>query len=203
VIGDSLSAGVGDASPGYASLGWSDRVADVLRRVRPDLSYLNTAEIGSTTARAVDSQMERVLAFAPDRLHLPCGANDIIRREPAFDEIERTLRRMYEVAARTGAQLTTFTLGKAYIIPTVPDWLDRVRKLNDVTRRLAADHGAVVVDMWDYPLNERDNLLSADRIHFSASGEAVTASEMITELACKLDRAPDPPTAVPAKRPRR
>ena len=28
-------------------------------------------------------------------------------------------------------------------------------------------------------------------------------AEMITELACKLDRAPDPPTAVPAKRPRR
>ena len=110
---------------------------------------------------------------------------------------------MYEVAARTGAQLTTFTLGKAYVIPTIPDWHDRVRKLNDVTRRLAADHGAVVVDMWDHPLNERDNLLSADRIHFSASGQAVTPSEMITELACKLDRAPDPPTAVPAKRPRR
>ena len=89
VMGDSLSGGVGDASPGYASLGWSDRVAGVLRRVRPDLSYLNTAEIGSTTARAVESQMDRVPAFAPDLLHLPCGANDIIRREPAFDEIER------------------------------------------------------------------------------------------------------------------
>ena len=142
--------------------------------------------------------MDRVLAFALDLLHLPCGADDIVRREPVFDEIERTLRHMHEIATRTDAQLTTFTQGKAYVVPWFPDWHDRVRKLNSVTRTLAAEHGAVVVDMWDHPLNERENLLSADRIHFSTSGQAVMASEMITELARKLDDAADPPTARPA-----
>ena len=53
VIGDSLSAGTGDPSPGYASLGWPDRVADVLRRVHPDLAYLNVAEVGARTAGAL------------------------------------------------------------------------------------------------------------------------------------------------------
>ncbi|MGW1895518.1 SGNH/GDSL hydrolase family protein [Streptomyces sp. NPDC002004] len=189
VIGDSLSAGVGDPSPGYANLGWPDRVAGILRRVRPDLAYLNTAEVGATTAQALEGQAERITAFAPDLLHVPCGANDIVRRSPDFDEIERTLRRMYELAATTGARPATFTLGRAYVVPVFPDWSRRVSTLNDITRALAAEFGAVVVDMWDHPVNDREGLLSEDRIHFSASGQAVMAAEVVKALAHTLGRA--------------
>lgn len=183
VIGDSLSAGTGDPSPGYGDLGWSDRVADILRQVRPDLRYLNTSVVGATTAQALEHQADHMLEFGPDLLHLPCGANDIVRRSPDYDEIERTLRRMYEIAAGTGAQLMTFTLGKAYVVPVFPDWADRVRTVNDITRGLAAAYGAVVVDMWDHPVNDREDLLSEDRIHFSTSGQAVMATEIVKQLA--------------------
>ncbi|MFC9436357.1 SGNH/GDSL hydrolase family protein [Nocardia sp. NPDC057030] len=183
VIGDSLSAGTGDPSPGYASLGWSDRVADVLRRVRPGFAYLNTAEVGATTPETLRRQADRMLAFAPDLLHLPSGANDIVRRTPDFGEIERGMREMYRTAASTGARLTAFTLGKAYVVPVFPDWRDRVRRVNDLTRTLAAEFGAAVVDMWDHPLNERPNLLSADGIHFATAGQAVLATEYVKRLA--------------------
>lgn len=186
VIGDSLSAGTGDPSPGYASMGWADRVADTLRRVRPDLAYLNTARDGATTAQALRDQAEPLTAFAPDLLHVPSGANDIVRRTPDFTEIEATLRAMYRCAAGTGAQLLTFTLGKAYVVPVFPDWGSRVRAVNDITRRLAGEYGALVVDMWAHPINDRENLLSADRIHFSASGQAVLAAEVVKCLAHQL-----------------
>ncbi|MFI6644532.1 SGNH/GDSL hydrolase family protein [Streptomyces sp. NPDC050504] len=186
VIGDSLSAGTGDPSPGYEDKGWSDRFADVLRRVRPDLEYLNTAEIGATTTQTLENQIDRALEFAPDLLHLPCGANDLVRREPNFEEIERNLRRMYDLASKTGAQLTTFTLGRAYVIPVFPDWSERVAKINDITRGLAAEYEAVVVDMWDHPINTRDDLLSQDRIHFSTSGQAVMATEMAKSLSQRI-----------------
>lgn len=186
VIGDSLSKGTGDASPGYGDAGWAERVASVLRRVRPDLAYLNTAVDGATTAQTLDQQIERMAEFAPDLLHLPCGANDLVRRVPDFNEIERTLRRMYDVAARSGAQLTTFTLGSGYVVPVFPDWRDRVLRVNDITRTIAADYGAVVVDMWNHPINTRPNLLSADGIHFSTSGQAVMATEMVKQLAHAL-----------------
>lgn len=186
VIGDSLSAGTGDASPGYADLGWSDRFAGILRRVRPDMEYLNTARIAVTTAQTLDEQVPRMTEFAPDLLHLPCGANDIVRRKPDFDEIERTLRNMYELAAETGAQLTTFTLGRAYVVPVFPDWSDRVSTLNGLTRALAAEYGAVVVDMYDHPVNSREDLLSEDRIHFATSGQAVLATEMARALAHRI-----------------
>ncbi|WP_030760320.1 MULTISPECIES: SGNH/GDSL hydrolase family protein [unclassified Streptomyces] len=188
VIGDSLSAGTGDPSPGYEDKGWPDRLADVLRRVRPDLEYLNTAEDGATTAQTLDRQMGRALEFAPHLLHLPCGANDLVHRTPDFEEIERTLRRMYRLASRTGAQLTTFTLSRAYVVPVFPDWGARVARVNALTRGLAAEYGAVVVDMWDHPVNARATLLSQDRIHFSTSGQAVMATEMAKSLSRVLTR---------------
>jgi lysophospholipase L1-like esterase len=188
VIGDSLSAGTGDATPGYEDLGWAARVANTLRRANPDLAYLNTAAMGATTEQTIAQQMGAMLDFAPDLLHLPCGANDIVRRQPNFARIESRLRRMYELAAGTGAQLTTFTLGKAYVIPVFASWEERVRTLNDITRAVAAEYGAVVVDMWDHPVNQRENLLSADRLHFSTSGQAVMASEVIKQLSRLLAR---------------
>ncbi|WP_424858337.1 SGNH/GDSL hydrolase family protein [Streptomyces sp. SAI-170] len=188
VIGDSLSAGVGDPTPGYRDQGWSDRVAGVLRAVRPELEYLNVCENGATTAQVLERQAARMVAFSPDLLHLPCGANDIVRRRPDFAEIERTLRRMYESAKGTGALLTTFTLGRAYVVPGFPDWPERIAAVNEIVRALASEYGAVVVDMWDHPVNDRDNLLSEDRLHFSTSGQAVMASEVVKKLAGSLGR---------------
>jgi lysophospholipase L1-like esterase len=189
VIGDSLSAGTGDPTPGYLDRGWSDRVADALRSVRPDLEYLNASEIGATTARTLETQAARMTEFSPDLLHVPCGANDIVRRKPDFGEIERTLRRMYDLAKGTGALLTTFTLGRAYVVPVFPDLAERIAAVNEIVRGLAFEYGATVVEMWDHPVNDRGNLLSVDRIHFSTSGQAVMAAEMVKKLATSLRRA--------------
>lgn len=183
VLGDSLSAGTGDPTPGYRDLGWSDRVAGILRSVHPELQYLNVSEIAATTGRTLENQAPRMLDFAPDLLHVPCGANDIARRHPYFGPLERALRQLFSMGADTGAQLTTFTLGRAYIIPDIPDWPKRIAAVNEIVRGLAAEYGAVVVDMWDHPINDRDNLLSADRIHFTTSGQAVLAAEMVKQLA--------------------
>ncbi|MFE3957231.1 SGNH/GDSL hydrolase family protein [Nocardia sp. NPDC059091] len=188
VVGDSLSAGIGDPTPGYRDEGWPDRVAEILRTVRPDLDYLNVSEVGATTAQTLENQAARLLEFSPDLVHLPCGANDIARRTPDFDEIERTLRQMYDLAKQTGALLTTFTLGRAYVVPVFPDWPERVAAVNEIVRGLAAEYDALVVDMWDHPVNDRANLLSADRIHFSTSGQAVMAAELVKKLANSLGR---------------
>ena len=182
VIGDSLSAGIGDSTPGYRDAGWSDRVADALRSVQPDLRYLNTAVIGATTVETIDGQFDQMREFGSELLDLPCGATDLMRRQPDFQQIERELRRLYTLASATGAQLTAFTLGRAFVVPVFPDWTDRVRRVNDLTRSLAAEHGAAVIDMWAHPINDRTNLVSADRIHFSTSGQAVMAAEVAKTL---------------------
>ncbi|MBL1074683.1 SGNH/GDSL hydrolase family protein [Nocardia sp. 2] len=189
VIGDSLALGTSDPSPGYGPEGWPERVAGVLRRVRPDLVYLNIAKYGATTTEVLDDQAERIRAFAPELLHLNSGANDIMRRTPDFGEIEANLRRLYEFAARTGAQLSTIQLGRAFVIPAFPDFTERVRRVNEINARLATEYDALIADTWDHPFNDRPNLLSADRIHFSTSGQAVIATEMFKAMAHRLARA--------------
>ncbi|MCO1656233.1 SGNH/GDSL hydrolase family protein [Pseudonocardia humida] len=186
VLGDSLAAGTGDPSPGYASQPWGDRVADALRRVHPDLAYLNTGTVGATSSRILAEQQERVRAFAPDLAHVACGANDLWRDEPDFGRIEARMRQVYALAAESGALLTTFTLGRAFATAAFPDLPERVHTLNDVIRGIAADHDAVLVDMSDHPVNDRATLLSADRIHFSTAGQAVLAAEVVRGLAARL-----------------
>lgn len=186
VLGDSLSLGVGDATPGYDNLGWASRVARVLRRGTPHLAYLNTAVIGATTATALEEQAARLNEFGPDLLHLNSGANDIMRRKPDWGRIEDDLRAMYDWASGTGAALSVFTLARAFVIPAYPDFPDRVARLNELTRTLAAEHGATVAECWDHPLNDRTDLLSADRIHFAATGQAIIASIMIEALGARL-----------------
>jgi lysophospholipase L1-like esterase len=161
-------------------------VERVLRLVHPDLAYLNTASVGATSAQALGEQTDRIEEFGPDLLHLNSGANDIIRRTPDWGRIEDELRTMYEWAASTGAQLSVFTLGRAFVIPAFPDFTDRVARLNDLTRTLAAEYDAAVADCWDHPLNDRPNLLSADRIHFTTMGQAIIASLMIEALGARL-----------------
>jgi lysophospholipase L1-like esterase len=189
VFGDSLSLGVADATPGYEDVGWAPRVARVLRRVHPDLAYVNTARIGATTAQALHEQAQRIEEFAPDLLHINSGANDIMRRKPDWARIEDDLLAMYQWAAATGAQLSVFTLGRAFSVPTFPDFTDRVDRLNGITRTLAAQHEAVVAECWGHPLNDRRNLLSQDEIHFATVGQAIVASLMIDALGTRLDEA--------------
>ncbi len=185
-IGDSLSAGTGDPTPGYRRLGWADRVADVLRRVVPELAYENTAVVGATTADALREQVAPMQAFAPDLLHLPSGANDLFGRRPDFGAIEARLAELFALGAGTGAVLTAFTFGRAFVIPAYDDWPERVRRVNEVVRGLAVEHDVVLVDMWAHPVNERPNLVGADGIHFSTSGQAVLATEMVKALAERL-----------------
>ncbi|MBW8486802.1 SGNH/GDSL hydrolase family protein [Actinomadura parmotrematis] len=189
-VGDSLSAGTGDARPGYGHLGWPDRVADVLRRVHPDLAYLNLAEVGATTSRTLRTQLDRLAEFAPDLVHVPSGANDLFRPAPDYTALAAALDELYGRAAATGAQLTAFTFGRAFAVPRFPDWTDRVRRANAIVRDLAVRHGAVLVDMWDHPVNDRPDLVSADGIHFAAPGQAVLATEIAKALAPLANGAP-------------
>lgn len=187
VVGDSLSAGTSDPDPDYPGGPWCDRVTSALRLVHPDLAYLNTAEIGRTTTETLATQVDRLVAFAPDLVHLPSGANDIWRRsEPDWDQIEGDLRTLYGIAAGTGATITVFTLVRRFDVPSIPGFADRVRRINALTRELARAHGAIVVDTENHPINDRADLLSADQIHVAGAGQAVLAAEVIRALGRDL-----------------
>ena len=62
-----------------------------------------------------------------------------------------------------------------------------LERLNDITRKLAREFDAVLADSWDHPLNDRENLLSEDKIHFATTGQAVLATLVLEQLAARAE----------------
>ncbi|MGK8525258.1 SGNH/GDSL hydrolase family protein [Nocardia asteroides] len=186
VLGDSIAQGVGDPSPGYEAVGWADRVAAVLADARPGLAYLNTGRIGATSAQVLAEQLPEILDFRPDLVHLTCGGNDLFLPGGDLTELRANLDTLFATLARTGAQVVTFTLADVWEVERMAPMRpmrDRMAALNDLVRELAARYDALLLELWDHPLRLRPDLMSADLIHFSMSGHAVLASDMVRMLA--------------------
>ncbi|MGW5381775.1 SGNH/GDSL hydrolase family protein [Nocardia sp. NPDC003963] len=189
VLGDSIAQGVGDASAGYRDIGWSDRVAEILAAANPGVSYLNTGRIGATTGQLLDEQLARVLDFRPDLVHVSCGGNDLFHPGGDTDRLRANLDTAFSALAATGAQLCAFTVADVWeparMTPMRP-MRARMAELNDIVHAVATRYDAVLVDFWAHPLRLRPDLMSADLIHFTTSGHAVVATEMVRALAARI-----------------
>lgn len=193
VVGDSIAQGVGDPSPGYLPTGWADRVVTALRTAEPELRYLNTGRMGATTAQVVEHQLPRVLEFEPDLVHIICGGNDMFLPEPDLDALRANLDALFAPLASTGAQLCTFTVADVWEIERMAAMAPvraRMAELNAIIRDVAAGYDALLVDFWAHPLRLRPELMSSDLIHFTTSGHAVVATEMIRALSTLIPRTP-------------
>ncbi|MFD4180871.1 SGNH/GDSL hydrolase family protein [Rhodococcus sp. NPDC058514] len=182
VMGDSIAEGIGDPSPGYANTPWADRVAAVMKSTQPDPAYLNTGRMGATSAQVLDEQLQTVLDFGPDLVHITFGANDLWMPNADTDAMARNLETAFAAVHRSGAQISTLALADVFVGRRMQPMRERITHLNDVTRTLAARYDAILVDMWEHPLRLRPDLMSADRIHFAMTGHAVLATEMIRAL---------------------
>ncbi|MFG1782799.1 SGNH/GDSL hydrolase family protein [Rhodococcus oryzae] len=188
VMGDSIAKGIGDPSPGYETAPWADRVAAGLRSVRPDVSYLNTGRMGATSAQVLDEQLQTVLDFGPDLAHITFGGNDLWLPNADMEAMARNLETAFAAIHRSGAQISTLALADVFVDKRLRLMRDRIAHLNDVIRALAARYDAVLIDLWEHPLRLRPDLMSADQIHFTMSGYAVVASEMVRALHDRLAR---------------
>ena len=189
VLGDSIAQGIGDPSPGYDTAGWADRVATSLTAANPALAYLNTGRIGAASAQVLTDQLPRVLEFAPDLAHISCGGNDLFDAGGSLDELRANLDALFGALARSGAQISTFTLADVWeterMAPMRP-MRERMSALNGIVREIATRYDAILVELWDHPLRLRPDLMSADLIHFTMSGHAVLASEIVRALHDRL-----------------
>lgn len=198
VLGDSISEGIGDPSPGYATVPWADRVANSLRSVQPQLGYLNTGRMGATSAQVRATQLDPVTAFGPDLVHITCGANDLWSPDADLTVMRANVGAVFAQVASTGATITTLTFADNFRGPRLRAIRERMMVLNDTVRDVAEEFDAVCIDLWQHPMRLRPNLLSADGIHFSMSGHAVLATEMVRALHSRIARqAPDALSAQP------
>jgi lysophospholipase L1-like esterase len=185
VFGDSVAEGVGDPVLGYREVSWADRTAQALAAAGP-IAYLNLGERGLVAAEIRRTQLERVLAFAPDLAVVSAGANDALRR--SFDPVvtEHELDAIVGPLAGAGCLVVTFGfLDLSRVAPVAEGVREEMRRaivsVNALTRSVTRRHHGLHVDFFAHPALGA-SMFSADRVHPNRRGHAYIASDLIRAL---------------------
>lgn len=177
-LGDSSTEGLDDPDGAGGYRGWADRLAELIAAVRPGLQYANLAVRGRSAGEVAATQLAPALAMNPDLVTVVAGMNDLLRRN--FDAAR--------VAGHVGEMLHALIAGGATAVTfTIPDVSQRMRlgrtlsakttALNVELRRIAAETGAVLLDLDSYVLAHDPRVWAVDRIHGNPEGHARIAAE--------------------------
>lgn len=176
-------------------------MADALGDGRPGFRYLNTGRMNARVAQVAREQMGRALDFAPDLAVVVAGGNDLWSSRYDAVALEAGLDGLVAPLRAAGADVVLFTLmdiTRSTALGNDPDGAvaARLLELADITRRVAARQGALLVEFADDPACAADDMYASDAIHASARGHAYVASETLIELArVAASRGPRPAAA--------
>ena len=193
-LGDSLTAGTGDAGRDGLRVGWAQRLADILS-VRTAVRCLltNLAVDGATVSEVLGEQLPVAAATRPDLLSVTVGMNDI--RARGFDEMnfKAALGQLFEGLAATDATVLTCTLPDiTEIMPLSAEMAEiareRMRLASDIIREQAESYGAVCLDAWSLPGIKDPDLYSPDNVHPNSRGHQLMAAAFADKLAPRWTR---------------
>jgi lysophospholipase L1-like esterase len=161
--------------------GWADRFATALAAGSPGLEYANLAIRGRKIGEVLEEQLEPALALEPDLVSVMAGANDLIRPRVDLGLILATMDRMQAAFADTGATILTNTYPVAEGSgPFGRGVSERFRAYNRGLRRVAAENGALLLDLEPIPAAADPRLWAPDRLHLNAEGHARLAAGMLS-----------------------
>ncbi|MFH8796407.1 SGNH/GDSL hydrolase family protein [Streptomyces sp. NPDC017941] len=192
-LGDSVVEGLGDAVPGYLDEPWVDRLAGALRQHAGDLVFRNLGRRNTRAALVRSTQLDKALAFEPDLALVACGGYDTLVAR--FDEhrVASEIRAIVGALQDRGSTVITVSMIDSSRSPQLPPavrerFARRLRALSDATSVIARDLGTLHIDLFDHPVGDADNLLSADGRHANRRGHAIAAAEAVRAVGAHLAR---------------
>jgi lysophospholipase L1-like esterase len=199
-LGDSFTEGMDDARGDGTYRGWADLVAERLAEEVDGFRYANLAVRGKTLNQVIDEQLPASVAMGPNLASFAAGGNDALRRRfdpelvgQAYDGAIARLR-------ATGSDVVVFTPANGTDhLPARKYLTQRVELLLAMVHRVAAERGALLVDLWsDDSLRDR-RMWAQDRLHLSAAGHRRVAANVLDVLG--LAATPDWREPLPPARP--
>lgn len=183
VLGDGLAAGLGEATPGYRSASWPERIRDTLARHVPGLRYLNLGRGDLVAAEVRAWQVDRALGFEPDLAAVVCGGNDLLSERFCPRAVAEELEAVVSALAGHGVQVMLFTLMDICAgVPELSALRPHMRALNEAVRDVSWRHETLLVDLWGHPVCAAGNVYSSDLTHPSMRGHAVLAGQALRRL---------------------
>ncbi|MFN2562810.1 MAG: DUF952 domain-containing protein [Jatrophihabitans sp.] len=182
-LGDSQTEGLNDPDGRGGFRGWADRFAEALADHSPHLQYANLAVRGRLVAAIRAEQLEQALALRPDLATVMGGLNDLMRPSVDLDAVAADLDAMLAALRDSGATVLTTTFpDPSEIAPLFRRLAPRVAGYNDRIRRIAAEHGALVVDFAEKGVGADLRIWSPDRIHANPLGHSLITAAFADTL---------------------
>ena len=196
-LGDSFTEGLDDQlrSDGR-HMGWADRVSRQLplRQRIDSVQYANLAIRGRLTRQVIEEQVPAAVELRPDMTSIAVGVNDVLRRDFDLDTVATDLERAVRALRTHGSDVTIFAFGdptrRSQVLGSIAG---RIQGLRTATLAIAQAYGCSLVDFWGAARFDDERLWSADRLHLSSQGHAVTAEAVLDTwgLGDSSWRAPD------------
>lgn len=187
ILGDSVTAGVREALPGYRDASFPQRLAEALHATRPGFEAINVATPYLTIAEIREQQLSAALTFAPDAVLVSAGGNDALHRFAA-DELRRQLRDLLGPLADAGAVVLTvglFDLARSGLVPAehAGRMARRFDELDDLTASVTRSLGGIHIDTHHHPVAADPGIYSSDGVHANARGHAVAFAATVRAIA--------------------
>jgi lysophospholipase L1-like esterase len=182
-LGDSFTEGMDDPRPDGTYRGWADLVAEHLAGEVPDFRYANLAIRGRLLGPIIAEQLEPALSMRPELVSLAGGGNDLLRRniEPAglLRQLGDAVRRLRD----TGATVLVFSgADPTHLWPGGNRLMTRILALHEGVGEIAAQTGALHVDLWSDDGFRDARMWSDDRLHLSPRGHRRAAARVLERL---------------------
>lgn len=188
-LGDSCTEGLDDRNPGSEQYrGWADLAAGALAARDPDFRYANLGVRGRRLDQIVVEQIPTALDLRPDLVALFGGANDVLTRGYRPEVVARRVDAAIRILTGAVPTVVVFTLGDVSSrMPGVLRLRSRLEALDDAIRSAAAEHGALLVDLWNEETVHDLRYFGPDRLHLSEPGHRRLAAHLLTLLDVPCD----------------
>jgi len=168
-VGDSFTEGMSDLLPDGSYRGWADLLAGRMAAVTPGFRYANLAVRGKLIAQIVDEQVDVAAAMRPDVITLVGGLNDTLRPKCDMGQVRDLLTEAVERLAPACKQLVLMrSPGRQG--PVLDRFRPRMEELFATVDELAAQHDALVVDLYGAPSLGDPRIWDVDRLHLTGEG---------------------------------
>jgi lysophospholipase L1-like esterase len=200
-LGDSITVGMGDPTPGGGWRGW----AAVLAGSLPQPEMQNLARLGALAADVERVQLPAATALRPDVASVVVGINDTLRGDFDPERTGAAVGRTVAALRAAGAQVLTMRLpdpGQMFGLPRAlaRPLARRMRAVNAAVDEVAWRHGTVHLDAAGDPATYERRYWSVDRLHPNERGHRLIACRFHALLAASgypVGPGPDPEPSSP------
>jgi phosphatidylinositol alpha 1,6-mannosyltransferase len=177
-LGDSITEGLCDSSrmPSGEYRGWADRLAQLLAHTADDdpFRFANLAVRSRRVRHLIDEQVPQALSMKPDLVSILIGANDLVGPHPVLPALVAEVESAVRAIRAGGADVLLVT-------PFLPRrraamiFARRFAAYNSELRRIAAQTGAILLDLEAMPAIGELDLWADDRVHLRSQGHRFVA----------------------------